>query len=106
MPRNVPASTGPDSGALFIGGGADKACASEWGAIDVSVELDDRIRRRVVSLEHGWGLQRGLRRSVTGPGVNVNALMPVGAGSFEALSNQQFLTGVPVDVRVVATSAP
>ena len=32
MPRNVPASTGPDSGALFIGGGADSACASDRGA--------------------------------------------------------------------------
>jgi hypothetical protein len=54
------------------------------------------------SLEHGWGLQSMLRHSRSAPGVNVNAVMPHGAGSFEALSNQQQLTGVPVTVEARA----
>ena len=32
------------------------------------------------------------------PGVNANALLPVGPGSFEPLSNQAFMTGVPVEI--------
>ena len=32
------------------------------------------------------------------PGVNVNALLPTGPGSYEKLSNQAFMTGVPVSV--------
>ena len=56
------------------------------------------MRTGVVSMEHGWGLQPGLRHSRSAPGVNVNALMPHGPASFEALSNQQQLTGIPVTV--------
>jgi formate dehydrogenase len=76
--------------------------ASAWGAIEVGVELDDHLRRGVVSLEHGWGLQPSLRHSRAAAGVNVNALMPRGATSFEALSNQQHLTGIPVVVERAA----
>jgi hypothetical protein len=32
------------------------------------------------------------------PGVNPNALLPSGPGSFEPLSSQAHMTGVPVDV--------
>jgi formate dehydrogenase len=71
---------------------------SDWGSIEVTVEYDDRLRRGVVSLEHGWGPQPGMSLVRTTPGVNVNALMPHGAGSFDRLSNQQHLTGVPVTV--------
>jgi formate dehydrogenase len=71
---------------------------SAWGSITVTVELDGRLRAGVVSMEHGWGLQPGLRYSRSAPGVNVNALMPHGPSSFEALSNQQRLTGIPVEV--------
>jgi formate dehydrogenase len=74
---------------------------SRWGSIQVAVELDEDIRPGVVSLEHGWGLQPSLRHSRAAAGVNVNALMPHGAESFEALSNQQHLTGVPVVVERV-----
>lgn len=81
---------------------ADRAralVASDWGEIEVAVELDGAVRTGVVSLEHGWGLQPGLRLSREKPGVNVNAIMPHGPDSFEALSNQQHLTGVAVSVR-------
>jgi formate dehydrogenase len=75
---------------------------SAWGSIEVGVEVDEHIRPGVISMEHGWGLQPSLRHSRAAAGVNVNALMPHGADSFEALSNQQRLTGIPV---VVAQAA-
>jgi len=68
------------------------------GSIEVGVELDENVRPGVVSLEHGWGLQNGMRLSRSAPGVNVNVLMPHGTDSFESLSNQQHMTGVPVTV--------
>jgi formate dehydrogenase len=75
--------------------------ASAWGELEVTVELDDAVRPGVVSMEHGWGVQPGLRLSREKPGVNVNVLMPHGPDSFEALSNQQHMTGVAVSVRPV-----
>jgi hypothetical protein len=33
-------------------------------------------------------------------GVNANSLLPTGPGSYEKLSNQSFMTGIPVDVEV------
>lgn len=71
---------------------------SEWGSIEVPIEYDDRLRPGVVSLEHGWGPQPGLTLARTAPGANVNALIPHGPGSFDRLSNQQHLTGVPVTI--------
>ena len=32
------------------------------------------------------------------PGVNANALLPIGPGSFEPLSSQAFMTGIPVEL--------
>ncbi len=36
------------------------------------------------------------------PGVNVNALLPRGPSSFEPLSNQAHMTGLPVEVEALA----
>jgi len=92
----------PEDAARLGLGDRDRAVVSSaFGSIEVGVEIDGAIRRNVVSLEHGWGLQRGLRLSRAAPGVNVNAVMPYGTDSFEALSNQQQLTGVPVTVAPV-----
>ena len=43
-----------------------------------------------------------MREARDRPGVNPNVLLPSGPGSFEALSNQAFMTGIPVSVRPVA----
>jgi formate dehydrogenase len=91
-----------DATRLGVGDAARVRVTSAWGEIEVTAGLDDALRAGVVSLEHGWGLQAALRESRRAPGVNVNALMPTGPGSFEALSNQQQLTGVPVRVEVLA----
>ncbi len=73
---------------------------NEYGAIEVEVESDDSLLRGVVALAHGWGNQRtpGMRVAQQTPGVNANALLPAGPGSFEPLSNQAFMTGVPVSM--------
>jgi hypothetical protein len=56
--------------------------------------------RGVVALTHGWGNQRtpGMSLAQRTPGVNANALLPVGPDSFERLSSQAFMTGVPVEL--------
>ena len=91
-----------DAERLGIEDGTPVTVTSTWGEIVVSAELDEALRRGVVSLEHGWGLQPSLRLSLARPGVNVNRVMPHGEDSFDELSNQQFLTGVPVTVAPVA----
>ncbi|MGC4936110.1 molybdopterin dinucleotide binding domain-containing protein, partial [Gordonia sp. DT30] len=71
---------------------------SAFGEVTVGASIDPYLREGVVSMEHGWGLQDGLRLSRERPGVNVNELMPHGPGTYEPLSNQAQLTGVPVEV--------
>jgi anaerobic selenocysteine-containing dehydrogenase len=80
--------------------------ASEHGAIEVELAADDGLVRGVVALAHGGGHQQapGLRVAQRAPGVNPNALLPTGPGSFERLSNQAFMTGVPVEL--AAPDAP
>jgi hypothetical protein len=54
-------------------------------------------------MTHGWGNARTPRMRVAKakPGANVNRLLPSGPGSYEVLSNQAFMTGIPVDVQAV-----
>ena len=56
--------------------------------------------RGVVALTHGWGNRgsTGMKFAARTPGVNANALLPIGPGSFEPLSSQAFMTGVPVEL--------
>jgi len=51
-------------------------------------------------MAHGWGnaTTSGMSRAQTRPGVNCNALLPIGVGSFEPLSSQAHMTGIPVEV--------
>ena len=54
----------------------------------------------VVAMNHGGGQGQthGMRTAQANPGANCNALLPSGPDSFEPLSNQAHMTGVPVDV--------
>jgi anaerobic selenocysteine-containing dehydrogenase len=74
------------------------------GAVEVEVESDDGLVPGVVALTHGWGNERtpGMRVAQRTPGVNANALLPTGPGSFEPLSNQAFMTGVPVELSPIS----
>ena len=73
------------------------------GRIEAPVRTDDSLRAGVVAMTHGWGHQRtpAMRVAHAHPGVNVNALLPSGPGSYEKLSNQAFMTGVPVTLTPV-----
>ena len=74
---------------------------NEWGEIELPVEFDLTLMRGVVAAVHGWGNARtsGMRVAQRHPGANCNRLLPSGPGSFEPLSNQAFMTGVPVEVQ-------
>ena len=74
--------------------------SNDYGRIIATVKLDDSLRPGVVAMTHGWGHGDNPRFSVASnhPGVNVNQLLPTGPGSFERLSSQSFMTGVPVAV--------
>ena len=76
------------------------AVASDYGRIETAVRVDPTLRAGVVAMTHGWGNARtpGMRVAHAHPGVNVNALLPSGPGSYEKLSNQAFMTGVPVSI--------
>jgi anaerobic selenocysteine-containing dehydrogenase len=73
---------------------------NDWGAIVVELRIDPELKRGVVALTHGWGNSKtpGMRVAHNTPGANQNALLPSGAGTFDPLSNQAFMTGVPVEV--------
>lgn len=76
------------------------AVHNQWGHLTTKVKADDSLRPGVVAMTHGWGHQRapGLKVANRYPGTNPNVLLPTGPGSYEKLSNQAFMTGVPVIV--------
>ena len=74
--------------------------SNQWGEIELPVEFDETLMPGVVAAVHGWGNAgtSGMRVAQSHPGTNCNRLLPSGPGSFEPLSNQAFMTGVPVEV--------
>ena len=80
--------------------GSTARLSNEWGEIEVVVRHDDDLLPGVVALVHGWGHRRvpGMSVAQRSPGVNPNVLLPVGPGSFEPLSSQAHMTGIPVDL--------
>lgn len=80
--------------------GAKVRVANEHGALDVEILYDAGLMRGVVALTHGWGNKQtsGMRFAARTPGVNANVLLPSGPGSFEPLSSQAFMTGIPVEI--------
>ncbi len=89
-----------DAEARQIGEGSTVRIANEQGAIEAPVKLTDDLMAGVVAMSHGWGQgeSKGMRVASGAPGVNCNALLPSGPGSFEPLSNQSHMTGIPVEV--------
>ena len=74
--------------------------SNEWGEVVVELRVDPDLKHGVVALTHGWGNAKtpGMRVAHSTPGANQNALLPSGVGSFDPLSSQAFMTGVPVEV--------
>jgi formate dehydrogenase len=90
-----------DARALGLAAGDRVVVASDHGEITTEVALDDELLPGVVWMVHGWGhgASPRLRVAATDPGANPNALLPSGPGSFEPLSSQAHMTGIPVTVR-------
>lgn len=79
--------------------GALAHLVSETGALQVPVQLSDALRPGVVSLPHGFGHDLPgvqLRVAAVKPGVNMNALLPLGAR--DPLSGNAVLSGVAVQL--------
>ena len=89
-----------DANARGLAAGDRVLVKSASGRIEAEIGLDDTLLCGVVAMTHGWGNARspGMSVALAHPGVNVNALLPTGPGSFEPLSNQAFMTGIPVEV--------
>ncbi len=73
---------------------------NEFGEVEVAVSLDAAMKPGVVALVHGWGHQvsPSMRVAAASPGANPNILLPIGEGSYEPLSSQAHMTGIPVEV--------
>ncbi len=80
--------------------GAKARVWNEHGAVEVELRADADLLRGVAALTHGWGQARtpGMRVAQRTPGVNANALLPIGPGSYEELSSQAFMTGIPIEL--------
>ena len=74
--------------------------SSATGAIEAELAFDPALMRGVVAMPHGGGNAEstGMRVARRYAGENPNALLPRGPGSFEPLSNQAFMTGIPVEI--------
>ncbi|MDJ0786897.1 MAG: molybdopterin-dependent oxidoreductase [Myxococcota bacterium] len=75
-------------------------CKSAAGAVECEIRTDETLMPGVVAMTHGWGnaASEGMRVAKRHPGVNANQLLPSGPGSYEPLSNQAFMTGIPVSI--------
>ena len=80
--------------------GARIRISNEFGEIESSIKFTDDLMEGVVAMTHGWGQGKtsGMTVAQANPGANPNALLPSGPGSFEPLSNQSHMTGIPVEV--------
>ena len=89
-----------DATRLALVDGAAVRIANRWGTVESTVKIDDTLRDGVVAMTHGFGNANtsGMPHAQRFPGVNVNALAPVGPGSFDPVSTMSQLTGIPVEV--------
>jgi anaerobic selenocysteine-containing dehydrogenase len=97
----------PDDARLRqIADGAEVAISNRYGAIVAPVRLTDELMPGVVAMTHGWGHHGvpGMSTASATPGVNCNALLPSGPESYEPLSNQAHMTGIPVEVELARTA--
>jgi anaerobic selenocysteine-containing dehydrogenase len=84
-----------------IGNGDLVRVDNENGALSTEVKFADDLMPGVVAMSHGWGHKKskGMKVAASKPGVNCNVLLPSGTDSYEPLSSQAHMTGIPVDVR-------
>jgi anaerobic selenocysteine-containing dehydrogenase len=89
-----------DAAARGLADGGRVLVRNAHGALEIPLRLTDELLPGVVAMPHGWGqaLSAGMRVAQRTPGANCNRLLPTGPGSFEPLSGQAHMTGVPVEV--------
>ncbi len=90
---------------LGLADGDAVTVASAHGEIEAIVEIDDDLMDGVASMVHGWGHTASprLRVAAANPGSNPNVLLPIGPDSYEPLSSQAHMTGIPITVRRLAS---
>ena len=88
-----------DARARNLGEGSAVLISNRYGEITSTIVLDVGLKPGTAAMTHGWGHEGSLMK-VAGqyPGTNINLLLPSGPDSFEPLSNQSFMTGVPIKV--------
>jgi hypothetical protein len=93
-----------DAGARGLCDGQPVIARNADGELRAELALDSRLREGVVATSHGFGNERtsGMPVAQVLPGVNVNALSPTGAGSFDPVGGMGYLTGIPVEVEGAA----
>jgi anaerobic selenocysteine-containing dehydrogenase len=89
-----------DAERLGVAEGARVRVWNRFGEVEADARLDDTLRPGVVAMTHGFGnaATSGQPVARAHPGVNVNALSPVGPGTFDPVSTMSHLTGIPVEV--------
>jgi anaerobic selenocysteine-containing dehydrogenase len=85
-----------DANDLAILAGSEVICESERGSINVFVELDNTVRRKMVSLPNGYGL-RYKDSKPEGPALN----MLTGSDNCEPFTKTPYHKYVPVKIRKV-----
>jgi anaerobic selenocysteine-containing dehydrogenase len=96
-----------DAVRLDLVDGALARVSSRVGAVEVPVEVTDRVLPGVVSLPHGWGHGVPGTRMATAaahPGVNTNVLAD--EQRIDPLSGNTVLNGIPVEVVPVPALEP
>jgi len=95
-----------DARSRNLGEGSMASIFNDNGSLQAQIKLDEDLKPGVVAMTHGWGNgETRLNTASKYAGVNANILLPSGPGSYEKLSNQAFMTGIPVSILAVETAS-
>ncbi|HEY3834867.1 MAG TPA: molybdopterin-dependent oxidoreductase [Acidimicrobiia bacterium] len=79
--------------------GAKAKVMSQTGELEIAVEVTDAIRPGVVSIPHGWGHDvDGVDLSIAREHAGVNTNVLTSTDTFDVLSGNAVLSGIPVEV--------
>ena len=85
-----------------LGDGSEVRIFNNHGEVTTNVSLDDTLTPGTLAITHGWGYTgSSMKIASTYAGSNANNLLPSGPGSYEKVSNQAFMTGIPVEIEAV-----
>ena len=85
-----------------LGDGSAVRVFNEFGEVTTRVTLDENLKPGSVAITHGWGYSgQQMKTASANAGCNANNLLPSGPGSYEKVSNQSFMTGIPVEIEAI-----